>query len=181
MSLVCAIMAFVFVIIPLFENSIVRTILGMPIVLFIPGQKSNVDRILSIILIFSIIFAIGMLYYVITSPKIGERFTEFYILGSSGKADNYSTQLKVGSSTTLLTGVVNHEYSTVNYTVQIVLNNDTLSSRRLTLSNNEIWEKNITFVPIKAGNDMKLELLLFKENNFTSPYRELYLWVNMTI
>lgn len=146
----------------------------------INAPKSKVDRILSVILIFSIIFAIGMLYYVITVPKIGEKFTEFYILGPSGRADNYSTQLKVGSSTILLTGVVNHEYSPVNYTVQIVLNNDILTSKKLTLNNNETWEKNITFMPNKEGNDMKLELLLFKENNFTGPYRELHLWVNVT-
>jgi uncharacterized membrane protein len=147
----------------------------------INAPKSKVDRILSIILVFSIILSIGILYYVITTPKIGEKFTEFYILGDSGKAENYPTELKLGSPTTLLTGVVNHEYSSVNYTVQIVLNSDTLSSNRLLLNNNETWQNNISFVPNKAGNDKKLELLLFKENNFTSPYRELHLWVNTTI
>lgn len=142
--------------------------------------QNRTDKILTIVLIFTIIFAIGMVIYVITVPKIGEKFTEFYILGPSGKADNYPTELKLGSSTTLLTGVVNHEYSPVNYTIQIVLNNDTLSSKKLILINNETWEKNMTFVPDKVGNDEKLELLLFKENNFTSPYRELHLWVNTT-
>jgi uncharacterized membrane protein len=150
----------------------------------IVGKEINVqnrtDKILTIVLLFTMIFAIGMIYYVITVPKIGEKFTEFYILGPSGKADNYSTALKLGSSVTLLTGVVNHEYSPVNYTIQITLNNDTLSSQKLILSNNETWEKNITFMPDKKGNDMKLEFFLYKENNFTIPYRELHLWVNTT-
>ena len=145
------------------------------------APKSKIDRILTVILVFTIIFSIGMIVYVITTPKIGEKFTEFYILGPSGKADNYPTELKLGSPATILTGVVNHEYSSVNYTIEIVLGNDTISSKKLILNNNETWQNNISFTPDKAavGNE-KLEILLFKESNFTSPYRELHLWVNST-
>jgi len=146
----------------------------------ISSPKSKIDRILSAILVLSIVLAIGTLVYVITVPKIGEKFTEFYILGPDGKADNYSTNLKLDSSTNILTGIVNHEYSPVNYTVQIVIGKDILSSKKLVLNNNETWQNNILFVPNKEGNDEKLELLLFKENNFTVPYRELHLWVNVT-
>lgn len=271
--LVWTVLTFTFVIIPILQNSIIRTILGIPMILFIPGYsliaalfpknndldtierialsfalsisvvpllglalnftfgiriipilvtlctfivimtiatiyrrktlpedvvfslrlnkiyetidneinfpKNKIERILNIILAFTIILAIGMIYYVIVTPKIGEKFTEFYILGPSGKAENYSTELKLGSPATLMTGVVNHEYSPVNYTIQIFLDNDILSSKKLVLNHNETWEKNITFVPNKEGNDMKLELLLFKENNFTSPYRRLHLWENV--
>lgn len=272
--LIWTVLTFIFVIIPTLENSIIRTILGIPMVIFIPGYgliaalfpkkddldtierialsfglsiaivpllglalnftfgiriipivitlctfivimvtvtiyrrkalsedvvfslrlnkiyetidneinfpKNKIDRVLNIILAFTIILAIGMIYYVIVTPKIGEKFTEFYILGPSGKAENYPTELKLGSSATLLTGVVNHEYSPVNYTIQIFLDNDMLFSKKLVLNHNETWEKNITFVPNKEGKDKKLELLLFKENNFTSPYRKLHLWGNVT-
>lgn len=44
----------------------------------------------------SILGAIGTLAYVIITPKAGERFTEFYILGLEGKADNYPDELTVG-------------------------------------------------------------------------------------
>lgn len=139
--------------------------------------KNKIERILTTILIFTIILAIGITYYAVT-PKIGDKFTEFYVLGPSGKAENYPTELKLGSTVTLLTGVVNHEHSPINYTLQIIFDNNILSSEELILNHNETWEKNITFVPYKKGNDEKLELLLFKENNFTTPYRELYLWID---
>lgn len=143
--------------------------------------KGKTDKILIIILTISMILAVGMVIYVITMPKIGERFTEFYILNSSsGKADNYPTKLSVDTDATLLVGIVNHEYSTINYTVQIDLDKNILASRNLTLNNNDTWEKNISFVLGKKGTDMKLEFLLFKENNFSAPYRELHLWVNAT-
>jgi uncharacterized membrane protein len=146
----------------------------------IKTPRSRKDMILSLSLIFIIAFAVGMVIFVVSTPKIGERFTEFYILGPSGKAENYSANLKYNSPATSLVGVVNHEYSFVNYTVQVALNEKVLTFSRFTLTNNETWEKNITFIPDKEGNGMRLEFWLFKEDNFTVPYRELQLWVNIT-
>ena len=59
-------------------------------------RQRSVDRILSIILIVAILGAIGTLGYVLTTPKVGERFTEFYVLGLEGKAIDYPEELKVG-------------------------------------------------------------------------------------
>lgn len=143
--------------------------------------RSKIDNILTIILIISIILTIGTLIYVITVPKIGEKFTEFYILNSTtGKAYNYPKELKLNESATLLVGIVNHEYALVNYTMQIDLDKNKLISEKLKLNHNETLEKNMTFVPNKNGTDMKLQFLLYRENNFTDPYRDLHLWVNVT-
>lgn len=269
--LLWTIMTFIFVMVPTLQNSIIRTILGIPMVLFIPGYvliaalftkkndlesverialsfglsiavvpllglmlnftygirlipilfsliiyaivlifiasyrrgklpederfsisfsktyrniveeskpKNRTDAILTIVLIITAVIAIGMIYYVITTPKIGERFTEFYVLDSSGKADNYSTELKIDQPFTYLVGVSDHEYGVVNYTIQMSLDNNVLTDQQLTIGHNQTWERNITIIPNKKGTDMKLEFWLFKENNFTEPYRELHLWVN---
>ncbi len=144
------------------------------------NSQSNMDRILIAILIFSIVIEIGMIISVIITPKTGERFTEFYILGSGGKTENYSTNLKYNSPARILVGVVNHEYVPVNYTIEVTLNGNLLANTNFNLDNNRTWEKNETFVPDMIGRDMKLEFLLFKENNFSSAYRELHLWVNVT-
>ena len=146
----------------------------------IKTPRSKNDMILSLSLIFVIAFAVGMVLFVISTPKTGERFTEFYILGPSGKAENYSARLKYNSPETSMVGVINHEYSSVNYTVQVALNGKVLTFTRFMLTNNETWEKNMTFIPDKEGDGMRLEFWLFKEDNFTVPYRELQLWVNIT-
>ncbi|KCZ71724.1 putative membrane protein [Candidatus Methanoperedens nitroreducens] len=142
--------------------------------------ESRTDKILTIILISSIVLAAGMVYFVTTTPRIGERFTEFYILDPSGKAENYPTSLKYSSTAEILAGVVNHEYNPVNYTVQVALDKIILSDTRFMLAHNEAWENKMTFVPDREGNDLKLEFWLFKDNNFTAPYRSLHLWVNVT-
>jgi len=86
-------------------------------------SSSKLDKALTIILILAILISIGTLGYVITHPKPGEAFTEFYILGPDGKADNYPTNLTVGQNGTVIIGIVNHEHRNVTYYVQIWLVN----------------------------------------------------------
>ena len=146
----------------------------------IKTPKSRTDIILTFILVFSIALAAGMIYFVITTPKIGERFTEFYILDPSGKAQDYTTELINNSPSRILVGAVNHEYIPINYTVQVALDKEVLAGTSFMLAHNGTWEDNVTFTPGKTGSDLKLEFWLFKEDNFTAPYRELHLWVNVT-
>ena len=80
--------------------------------------ENAVDRVLSLALIFSIIASIALLIYIVTTPRQGERFTEFYILGPEGKAEGYPTNLTINETGNVIIGIVNHEGETVNYTVE---------------------------------------------------------------
>lgn len=141
--------------------------------------KGGIDFILTIILLCTTILAIGMIYYVIMTPRIGETFTEFYVLNADDKANNYTTNMKLGSSSDLLIYVSNHEHKTVNYTIQVDIDKKVLIYEKLKLNNNDIWKRNMTFVPDKDSDNMRLEFLLFKEDNLTT-YRELHLWANVS-
>ena len=143
-------------------------------------EKTRLDKALSVILIITIIVSIVALVYVIVTPKQGEKFTEFYILGLGGKAYDYPTQVQVGNESTVIVGVVNHEYMLVNYTMQISLRNTSLKSIDLSLRHNETWEKPASYTINKSGDGQKVEFLLYKEGNFTHPYRDLHLWVNVS-
>ncbi|ANF22251.1 DUF1616 domain-containing protein [Thermococcus piezophilus] len=91
-------------------------------------ESSKLDKALTVILIIAIITSIGTLGYVITHPKPGEAFTEFYILGPEGKAADYPTELRVGQEGRVIIGIVNHEHRNVTYYVQIWLVNLTWDS-----------------------------------------------------
>ena len=146
--------------------------------------ESGLDKALTIILVFSILLSIGTLVYVIVTPKEGEHFTEFYILGPEGKADNYPTNYTLGQSGNVIVGVVNHEYSPVNYTMELRLQNQSLplpeNFQKISLAHNETWEKPLTLNPPVTGQNMKLEFLLFNETEKTIPYRDLHLWINVS-
>ena len=146
----------------------------------IEEQASRIDRALTVILVITIILSISALVYVIVTPKQGEKFTEFYILGPKGKAYDYPTSVISGENCTVIVGIVNHEYATVNYTMNMTFHNSTILSRDLRLAHNQTWERPESYRLMASGNNQKLEFLLYKEYNVTAPYRDLHLWVNVS-
>jgi len=142
--------------------------------------QSTVGRVLSVVLVLAIVGAIGTLGYVIATPKVGERFTEFYILGLQGKAEAYPTNLKLGEKGKIILGIVNHEQEEMNYQVKVIVDgmeegvkiwledeneeltpiaNNTINIEAL--ANEEKWERNLLFEPLQKGERQKLEFLLF--------------------
>lgn len=93
--------------------------------LTLPKQENKIDSALTIILAGVIIIVLISLVYVITLPKAGESFTEFYLLGSQGKAEGYPSNLTTQDNATVLIGIANHEQRQINYTIEIWLINQT--------------------------------------------------------
>jgi uncharacterized membrane protein len=87
--------------------------------------EAPLDKALSVILVIAILSSVFALAYVVTVPKVGESFTEFYVLGPNGKATDYPRNLSVGQEASVIVGIANHEHRTVNYTVEVWLSNMT--------------------------------------------------------
>lgn len=152
-----------------------------------PKEETRLDQALTIILVISILIAVVALVYVIITPKTGERFTEFYLLGPEGIADNYPREFTINEQAMVIVGIVNHEYKQMNYTVELWLVNQTysynqtagknmttyhelwfLNSENITLDHTPVdieaswqaqWEKNWTFSINRTGS-YKLAFLL---------------------
>ena len=138
--------------------------------------QSTVDKALSIVLILAIIGAIGTLAYVIATPKVGERFTEFYILGPEGKAEHYPEVLKIGEEGKVILGIVNHEHERTSYQVEVRIDGEKAKLRiegedrdevKVELEHEEKWEREVGFAPQKVSKKQKVEFILYKEGK---PY-----------
>lgn len=119
------------------------------------------DRVLSITLIVAVAAAIAMLGYAIANPKTGERFTEFYILGLSGKAVDYPKELVVGEEARVIVGIINREQETVSYSVEISI--DGAMNNKVgpvELNHNEKWEEIVSFTPTNIGDNQRVEFRL---------------------
>jgi len=144
------------------------------------AAMSGWDKVLSIVLVVSILGAIGALAYVIMTPKAGEKFTEFYILGLDGKAANYPTELTVGEEGKVILGIVNHEHEDeLTYRVEILIDgegNSTISPPAL--DHGVKWEDEVGFVPQKAGGNQTVKFILYKQGE-EEVYHSVYLRLNV--
>ena len=140
--------------------------------------ESKTSKLLSIILIISILLAIGTTVYIIIKPKQGETFTEFYILGPGGQASNYPTNLTVGQNASVIIGIVNHEQKTVEYNLVVTSNGAVMSNMNITLAEGNTTEIPYSFSSSTAGNKT-IEFLLYKLPDNVNIYRSLHLNVNV--
>jgi len=146
---------------------------------FSMNKQAHRDKVLSIIMIMAILGVVGMLGYVIVTPNMGEQFTEFYILGLSGKAEDYPRQIRLGEEGKVIVGIANHERETVNYRVEVRIDSVRDNQREpIELEYEEKWEKIVNFTPDRAADNQKVEILLYK-NGGSEPYLKLYLWVDV--
>jgi uncharacterized membrane protein len=63
---------------------------------FFPQGESRIDRVLQVIITVAFIISVLATVYVITIPKEGERFTEFFILGENRTSTAYPDQISIG-------------------------------------------------------------------------------------
>jgi uncharacterized membrane protein len=138
---------------------------------------------------------------------MGEKFTEFYILGLNGNADEYPyafilnngkvVSVEYGTDTPavseqwgrLTLGIVNHEQQNTSYTIVMQIDGSQVgipfqgeivqSLGPIVLAPEEKWQQEIGIVPQHTGENQEVELQLYKDNG-TEPYLTLHLWVNVT-
>ncbi len=153
---------------------------GIEFQMRLPGWGGGVwDRMLSVILTLAILGALGTLGYAIASPKVGERFTEFYIEGLEGKATDYPKELVVGEEGKVIVGIINREHETVTYRVEVAIDeikNNEVGS--VALDHDGEWEEIVGFIPGRAGDNQKVEFLLYKQGQ-DEVYQRLHLWVDV--
>ena len=64
--------------------------------LFKIKSSGKLDKALSVVLLVAVIGIIITLIYLLVSPKVGEKYTEFYLLGLEGDADYYPMEVVLG-------------------------------------------------------------------------------------
>jgi len=163
---------------------------------------SRVDLVLNVLLVCSVLVAVGGIGYALSTPNQGGTFTEFYILDKNSDgllvAEEYPQNFTRGEEQPLYVGVGNHQGKQMNYTVvvelqRVAVSGDSLSvieDRELDrfttrLAPNETRIHRRTLSPAKVGDRLRLTLLLYRENPPTNPnsdnaYRELHFWVDVT-
>lgn len=143
---------------------------------------SKFNKGLTIFLVIAIVTTIGGIIYLAITPKPGDRFTEFYILGTDGKASGYPREVTLGNSAEVTVGIVNREGQTASYQVNITI--DGTEDNKVdvgTLADGQKWEQEISFSPKNAGQGQKVEFYLYKDGSDKPHIKDpLHLFIDVT-
>jgi uncharacterized membrane protein len=168
--------------------------------------EGKFNRLLSVLLIVVLVAAVGMLGFIVSVPKIGEKYSEFYILGMDGDTQNYPTDyVKDNGKITLVfysqgtmdaksgfgvitVGIINHEQEKVNYFVKMKIDGEPTPINSggivadalgpIELPEGEKWENPIYIVPERVKDDQKVELSLF-QGLVDKPENSVHFWINV--
>jgi len=87
--------------------------------------ETRIDGGLNVLLVLSVLLAVGSVGYAVAVPPQGEQFTEFYLLTETDDgdlvADDYPTTFVRGDSAPVVVGIGNQEQAVVNYSVVVEL------------------------------------------------------------
>jgi uncharacterized membrane protein len=139
----------------------------------------NSDKIFILGFLVAIILFGCFTVYIASAPKNAERFTEFYVLGSTGQLEDYPLNFTIGQTGTVMLGITNHEYETLSYRIVVGINNQTIGTiDGIRLNHGETWNQPYSITPEITGEKMKLDYQLYKQDS-TEPYRSLQLWITV--
>ncbi len=137
------------------------------------------DKVITAMLILAIVGAVGTSAYVIAMPKVGEKFTEFYIAQPGPRKEDPPRMVTLGEEAKVPLGIVNYEGKTMEYIVEIVSDGQKIGEiGPIALEYEEKWEQEVSFVLTEPGESQKVEFLLYTGAG-TEPYRKLRLWIGV--
>jgi uncharacterized membrane protein len=170
------------------------------------GLKGGIlNKSLFIVLIIAVISSIGALGYTAYASKTGETYSEFYLLGLNGKAQEYPTDFIMtqgqvtgvsydggttimnGNQGKVIIGIINHEQRGTKYSIKLTVdgqptnisyqgsNYDQLDN--IELDTNQKWEQQVGFSPQHAGNNQDVQISLYTYGG-TVAENTLNLWIN---
>jgi len=164
-----------------------------------------IDKLLTIGIVVMLVASVVVLAWAVTTPRVGERFTQLAILGPGGMATDYPRNMTVGETKTVLLTIKSFEHQPMNYTIVMVLTtvedyNFTIGrygidwgaahpltphvgiAQNFSIDHLEYYNRTFNFSVTEPG-EWKLQFLLYTEGqDITSQesYREVHLWLNVT-
>ena len=126
---------------------------------------SKPQTVLLAVLTVVIVGLAAAIIFLAVVPGPDDRFTEFYLLNSDGKASDYPSDLSAGQSATVTIGVVNHEGGTASYRIQVTDDGAIINSIETgPVQDSQTWKKKVSFTLNTPGDNRTVAFQLFLTN-----------------
>lgn len=154
-------------------------------------RDTGIDRVLNVILILAVLFAVVSVTYALTVPRKGDHFTEFYLLGPDGKLPSGNVSRKpTANQSDVIVGLRNHEYERMEYTIVVAwTQNRTASSNHVLrtfstppLAHNQSWQTSYSLPRLQTQSRTKVNFLLYRGDRpatvtTETAYRRTHVWI----
>jgi uncharacterized membrane protein len=145
------------------------------------------EKRMMVIMAGSLLIAGVIAAWIFLAPASANYFTEFYMLGPEGLAENFPREVSIGQTITVTIGITNRERSHMEYYVEVWQVDPFDEAHRqlvgktqsftLKVGENHQWDQ--AWQPAWAGQDQQFEFLLFTTGR-SEQYRRLLLWTNIS-
>lgn len=169
-----------------------------------PDDRTDLG--LNVLLVVSILLAVGSVGYAVAVPPQGEQFSEFYLLTEDDDgelvADGYPETFVAGEPRPLIVGIGNQERRSTQYTVVVeahdvefldggnetrIRDRERLLTRTTTIEHNETRNFEVRPAPTMMGEEVRLTFLLYRGPASEIParpdpdgaYRSVHLWIDV--
>lgn len=114
-----------------------------------------IDKALVIATVGLLVASGALAYHIATTPRTGERFTEYYVLGPGGMADDYPTNLTVNETGHVILGAVNREHKEMDYLMVIRAASTNLNTTQELENRVESTGENQTVTDVQISYDIQ--------------------------
>ncbi len=141
------------------------------------GRSLSIFAVLLAVCLFA---AIAINFNMNPTNSSEDGFTEFQVSWPNKIIDSQTVSMQTGSEVAANAKIVNRESGPRNYTMRLMFNKDIIFSKDLYLRQNDTWQGLASGIINGPAGKHRLEILLFKELNYTLPYKEAFLWINLS-
>ncbi len=158
---------------PVEERAIINFHIPLPPYRRLMGR----EKVLDIVLAVAILLAITSVIYTVVFPKVGEKFTEFYLIGPESRGISYPIEMRVGDEAMMVVGIINREGKAVSYRVEPRIDGEEVGeSWSVRLENGEKVEHEMFFSAPEAAGNKRVEFVLYEEDEL---HDSLYVWAHL--
>jgi len=147
------------------------------------SARKRLERAIRAVLLVALVASLtGVGYLAVAQPSATDPYTEFYVVGSSGNASDYPTNLTAGDAGAVTVGISNREGQDLTYSIVLSLNETTVTSDAITVGGGDTREQLIPFTPEEPGR-YRLRIDLYRgpvPDETAEPYRTLWLWIDVS-
>lgn len=144
-------------------------------------ERDRLNRWLTRLIVFALLLGVAAMIGILFLPSPAREFTEFYLIGEEGLAENFPRFVTIDEPITIIYNIINNERDAHQYRVEARSASSRIlaTTEPITIPIGGAVEDSLRITPDEIGDNVRIDIWLYQDNN-PEPYRALRLWLNVS-